>query len=277
MMDQNIFNKNNINTNSRGILYNTPEMTSMIISTESILPEQNNAYIQNYNFPGANRQLYANSARYPSYQNKSPVTLPTPINPQPNVYQPARDLNLRLSWTTILPTGSTMDEFAIIKDNEMLIYVISDQIPHHSNLDKSSTLLDFTVGHMAMRFDILGTNGQICFVTHTSAKFQKTKEALQNRAVTQVVRLADPIQLYAELTTHVSQHDLHRVGGPAFYKFCKAAIKQDNVYELVMEPTGNVGGTSFTGSGLVYPSEPGLSVPITVNVESMINLKNKRF
>lgn len=85
MMDQNIFNKNNINTNSRGILYNTPEMTSMIISTESILPEQNNAYIQNYNFPGANRQLYANSARYPSYQNKSPVTLPTPINPQPNV------------------------------------------------------------------------------------------------------------------------------------------------------------------------------------------------
>jgi hypothetical protein len=39
---------------------------------------------------------------------------------------------------------------------------------------------------MAMRFDIPGTNGQICFVTHTSAKFQKTKEALQNRAVAQV-------------------------------------------------------------------------------------------
>lgn len=50
----------------------------------------------------------------------------------------------------------------------------------------------------------------------------------------QVVRLADPIQLYAELTTHVPQHDLHRVGGSAFYKFCKIAIKQDNVYELVM-------------------------------------------
>jgi hypothetical protein len=38
-----------------------------------------------------------------------------------------------------------MDEFAIIKDDDMLIYVISDQIPHHSILDKSSTLLDFTV------------------------------------------------------------------------------------------------------------------------------------
>lgn len=49
-----------------------------------------------------------------------------------------------------------------------------------------------------------------------------------------MVRLADPIQLYAELTTHVPQHDLHRVGGSAFYKFCKIAIKQDNVYELVM-------------------------------------------
>lgn len=48
------------------------------------------------------------------------------------------------------------------------------------------------------------------------------------------MRLADPIQLYAELTTHVPQHDLHRVGGSAFYKFCKIAIKQDNVYELVM-------------------------------------------
>lgn len=43
------------------------------------------------------------------------------------------------------------------------------------------------------------------------------------------------------------------------------------------EPTGNVGPKSFTGSGLVYPSEPGLSVPITINVESMIDLKKKRF
>lgn len=39
---------------------------------------------------------------------------------------------------------------------------------------------------MAMRFNIDGTNGQMCFVTHTSAKFQNTKEALQNRALSQV-------------------------------------------------------------------------------------------
>lgn len=39
---------------------------------------------------------------------------------------------------------------------------------------------------MAMRFNIDGTNGQICFVTHTSAKFQNTKEALRTRALAQV-------------------------------------------------------------------------------------------
>lgn len=40
---------------------------------------------------------------------------------------------------------------------------------------------------MAMRFNIDGTNGQMCFVTHTSAKYQNTKEALQNRALSQVM------------------------------------------------------------------------------------------
>lgn len=49
------------------------------------------------------------------------------------------------------------------------------------------------------------------------------------------------------------------------------------IYFLIVEPTGNIGPRSFTGSGLVYPSEPGLSVPITINVESLINLKKKRF
>lgn len=38
-----------------------------------------------------------------------------------------------------------MDEFAIVKDDEMVIYLVSDQTPRHSSLDKSSTLLDFTV------------------------------------------------------------------------------------------------------------------------------------
>ncbi|XP_062577361.1 uncharacterized protein LOC134239207 [Saccostrea cucullata] len=275
MMNQNVYAKNDITSH----LYNTPEMTSMMMATESILPKQNNAFIQNYNFPGANRQVFASSARYPSYQPNVRVTPPTPLNPQIKVYQPPApiDSSLRLFWTTVLPHGGTMDEFAIVKDDERVIYVVSDQVPLHGSLDKSSTLLDFTVGHMAMRFDIDGTNGQICFVTHTSAKFQKTKEALQRRVMAQVVTLADPIQLYAELTTHVPHHNLHTVGGAQFYKFCKAAIKQDNVYELVMEPTGNIGATTFTGSGLVYPSEPGLSVPITINVESLINLKNKRF
>uniref|UniRef100_K1R4N9 Uncharacterized protein n=1 Tax=Magallana gigas TaxID=29159 RepID=K1R4N9_MAGGI len=238
MMDQNVYTQNEITSNARGMLYNTPEMTSMMIATESMAPEQNGGYIQNYNFPGANRQALGNSARLP-FQNSVRVTPPMPIvQPivQPKVYQPSggQGPHHRMSWTTVLPDGSTMDEFAIVKDDEMVIFLVSDQTPPHSTLDKSSTLLDFTVGHMAMRFNIDGTNGQMCFVTHTSAKYQNTKEALQNRALSQVVRLADPIQLYAELTTHVPQHDLHRVGGSAFYKFCKIAIKQDNVYELVM-------------------------------------------
>lgn len=84
MMDQNMYTQNEITSNKRGILYNTPEMTSMMIATESMVPEQNSGYIQNYNFPGANRQALGNSARLP-FQNSVRVTPPMPIV-QPQVY-----------------------------------------------------------------------------------------------------------------------------------------------------------------------------------------------
>lgn len=88
MMDQNVYTQNEITSNARGMLYNTPEMTSMMIATESMAPEQNGGYIQNYNFPGANRQALGNSARLP-FQNSVRVTPPMPIvQPivQPKVY-----------------------------------------------------------------------------------------------------------------------------------------------------------------------------------------------
>lgn len=78
MMDQNVFTQNEITSNARGMLYNTPEMTSMMIATESMAPEQNGGYIQNYNFPGANRQALGNSARLP-FQDSVRVTPPMPI------------------------------------------------------------------------------------------------------------------------------------------------------------------------------------------------------
>lgn len=77
-MDQYMYAQNDMTSNGRDILYNTPEMTSMMIATESMLPEQNNPYIQNFNFPGANRQALGNSARYP-YQTMVRPTSATPI------------------------------------------------------------------------------------------------------------------------------------------------------------------------------------------------------
>ena len=77
-MDQYMYAQNDMTSNGRDILYNTPEMTSMMIATESMLPEQNNPYIQNFNFPGANRQALGNSARYP-YQTVVRPTSATPI------------------------------------------------------------------------------------------------------------------------------------------------------------------------------------------------------
>lgn len=61
------------------------------------------------------------------------------------------------------------------------------------------------------------------------------------------------------------------------FRNSNTSVQLFTIYFLIVEPTGNIGPRSFTGSGLVYPSEPGLSVPITINVESMINLKKKRF
>uniref|UniRef100_A0A8W8I185 Uncharacterized protein n=1 Tax=Magallana gigas TaxID=29159 RepID=A0A8W8I185_MAGGI len=181
MMDQNVYTQNEITSNARGMLYNTPEMTSMMIATESMAPEQNGGYIQNYNFPGANRQALGNSARLP-FQNSVRVTPPMPIvQPivQPKVYQPSggRGTHHRMSWTTVLPNGSTMDEFAIVKDDEMKI---------QTEIKAPATLKAFRSDEVRVKIDTVTvqtaekSNGKISAMQTTTTAPSTPKEALRS-------------------------------------------------------------------------------------------------